>query len=145
MKFIFFTSDKDKFWIELDNDNYATRQIVLSDNEYHFSCIEDCLAEGKINDEDLSDDIIEISSFEFEDVWNIVLKKYNAEWNAAKAKYRINDFVIGNLKYYYPQGAIFKCDDAVINYVGKESVKLFSNLEMKIIGYDEINMWIVTV
>lgn len=144
MRYIYFVCDNDEYWIELDNDSYATRQIILSGNVYHFSCIEDCLAEGVINDKELSDDIVDISLIEFDKIWNVVLKKYSDAWNKTKEKNKIGDYIIGNLKCYYPQGAIFTSKDFIINYKGTKNIAIHSDLEMRIIGYDETNMWVIT-
>lgn len=144
MRYIYFSCDNDKYWLELDDDSYATRQIILSDDLYHFSCIEDCLAEGVINDKELADDIVDISLIEFDTIWKEVLKEYNDAWNKTKEKYKIGDSIIGNLKYYYPQGAIFISKDTIINYKGTKNVAIHSDLEMRIIGYDETNMWVIT-
>ena len=45
--------------------------------------------------------------------------------------------------YFYPQGAIFRTDDMIIVYVGEDAVQLHEKKKMKIIGYDDVNMWII--
>lgn len=79
--------------------------------------------------------IIEISSNDFEDTWEKALKQHLNTWNLIKDKYRINDSIIGELIYFYPQGAIFRCDDVLANYVGTKNVELHSKLEICIIGF----------
>ena len=46
-KYIYLQDEGDKYWIELDGENYAVRQISVDVwGRYHLSCFEDCLAEG---------------------------------------------------------------------------------------------------
>lgn len=53
MKYLFSEFDSEQFWIEVDHDGYALRQIIIdADNKVHVSCIEDYLAEGTIDEND---------------------------------------------------------------------------------------------
>ena len=46
-KYIYLQDEGDKYWIELDRENYAVRQISMDTcGRYHLSCFEDCMAEG---------------------------------------------------------------------------------------------------
>lgn len=58
--------------------------------------------------------------------------------------YHFNDYITATLMYYYPQGAIFMADNVIINYKGKVKVNIHDELRMKVIGYDDTNMWIIT-
>lgn len=144
MKYIFFIHENDKYWIEINDKKIAVRQIILSNNQYHISCFEDCLAEGKIIKSQIDAEIIEISNKDFEIIWYSILEEHRSEWIRLKKKYTINSTIKGTFMYLYPQGAIFKNGRILINYKGKKEVKLHSELEMIIVGYDEKNMWLIT-
>ena len=79
MTYINFSSENDKYWIELDSSGLAIRQIVLSEGCYYISALEDCLAEGIIVPEDLDTDVIYLSGDEFEQVWESSLKEHRNE------------------------------------------------------------------
>ena len=143
MKYIFFSIDEEKYWIEIDDSGYAIRQIILSEDGYHVSCVEDCLAEGKIVENDLEVNVINISVADFNIVWDKALDEYKQTWNMTKKKYKINDFITATFAYFYPQGPIFKNKNIVIKYVGDKTVKLHDKLTLTVIGYDDTNMWLV--
>ena len=111
MRYIYFISDEDRYWIEVDNDGIAVRQIILSDGLYHISALEDCLAEGKVVDEEIDGDVTDISRADFEHVWEKTLEEYRPVWNSTKQRFKINDFIMAELAFYYPQGKIFKIDN----------------------------------
>lgn len=144
MKYIFFTFQKEKYWIEVDDSNFAARQIVFSDGSYHVSAFEDCLAEGPVIETEIEEDIVIITKADFEKVWEYSTRDYRQTWKLAKYKYHINDYITATLMYYYPQGAIFMTDNVIINYKGKVKVNIHDELRMKVIGYDDTNMWIIT-
>ncbi|SEQ06166.1 hypothetical protein SAMN02910289_01152 [Lachnospiraceae bacterium RM5] len=144
MKYIFFESEKEKYWIEINDDNFATRQIILSDGLYHVSALEDCLAEGQIINGEFEADFIDISKKNFEIAWNDALRDYRKIWESIKNNYKLNSNITATLMYFYPQGAIFKVNNIIINYIGENEVQLHEKLNMKIVGYDETNMWIIT-
>lgn len=143
MRYVFFTSEKEQYWIEINDDNFATRQIILSDGLYHVSALEDCLAEGQIAEGEIEAGITEISNESFEMTWNEALRDYRQKWKEMKKNYKLNSNITATLMYYYPQGAIFKVDNIIINYIGDSEVKLHEELNMKIVGYDDTNMWII--
>ena len=108
MKYLLLKLNDEIYWFELEVDSYANRQIVLDKcNEYHISCMEDCLAEGPVNETELLGDISYISEQEFEDVWQLVLEKYKKQWEQIKEKYPIGACVQGVNSYIYPQGTIY--------------------------------------
>lgn len=49
MNYIMIKYENEEFWIEIDKENYAIRQIIISGDNIEISCINDCLAEGKIS------------------------------------------------------------------------------------------------
>ena len=143
MRYIFFTFEDEKNWIEIDDNNIAYRQVIYSDGLYHVSALEDCLAEGQIIEDEIEADIIDISKKNFEITWNDTLRDYRKIWESVKNNYRPNSDITATLMYFYPQGAIFKVDNIIINYIGDKEVQLHEKLRMKIVGYDDINMWVI--
>ena len=58
MNYLLLERGKEKYWYELDDEGYAYRQIVLDEQgKIHVSCLEDCLAEGPVNEEELDGSI----------------------------------------------------------------------------------------
>ena len=144
MRYVFFTTEDEKYWIEINDNNIAYRQVIFSDGLYHVSALEDCLAEGQIVENELEEAIIDISKDDFELIWNKSLKDYRKNWESIKDSYRLNSNITATFMYYYPQGAIFKVDNIIINYIGDNEVHIHEELDMKIVGYDDINLWIIT-
>ena len=87
--------------------------------------------------------IIDISKKNFEITWNDALRDYRKIWKSVKNNYKPNSDITATLMYFYPQGAIFKVDNIIINYIGDKEVQLHEKLRMKIVGYDDINMWVI--
>ncbi len=143
MRYIFFTFEDEKNWIEIDDNNIAYRQVIHSDGLYRVSALEDCLAEGQIIEDEIEADIIDISKKNFEITWNDALRDYRKIWKSVKNNYKPNSDITATLMYFYPQGAIFKVDNIIINYIGDKEVQLHEKLRMKIVGYDDINMWVI--
>ena len=85
MKYWFINFEEEQYWIEVADDNIAMRQIIKNaDDIIQISCIEDCLAEGVIDVEDLEGEIIEISLEKFEEKWNAEIKAYLNLWKLQK-------------------------------------------------------------
>jgi hypothetical protein len=144
MRFLSISDEKDQYLIEINEKGFATRQIVFSeDGTCHISCREDCLAEGQIKDSDMDGEVKEISEQEFESDWNDIVSRYRYEWEAIKLKNHIDDVITGDFKCYYPQGKIFTYNQFFVLYKGRKEAKLHTEIEMRIIGFDNKNMWIV--
>lgn len=151
MKYWFINFEEEQYWIEVADDNIATRQIIKeADDIIRISCIEDCLAEGVINIEDLEGEIIKISSEEFEDKWKAEIKAYYKNWEFQKVKYPIGKIVEGEIKYFYPQGIIMQIGETKGIYQDKESKESneyikypLNTIKGKVKGYDEKNMWLI--
>lgn len=144
MKYLLLKLNSERYWFELENENYVNRQIVLDENEeFHVSCMEDCLAEGQINEEDLKGDISIITREDFEDVWKAVLKKHEKQWEKVKKKYPIGSYVYGVNSYSYPQGTVVKGTDFIALYTGGDSFCINKLSHYKIKSYDNINMWLI--
>lgn len=144
MKYLLLKTDTETYWFELDEDNYANRQIVLDEyNEYHFSCLEDYLAEGEINEDDVEGCFIDLTKQEFDNEWQAVIKKYEEQWNGLKKRYPVGTIVQGINSYIYPQGTIITGKDFLAVYKGNEQFYLHKSVCYKVKSYDEINMWLV--
>jgi len=145
MFYIFFQFDNEKFWIEMDKDCYAVRQIVCDEKTiYHISCIEDCLAEGKIDLKQLEAEIVYLTKEEFDTVWNEIISSYAKAWEIVKSKYLIGTVVLGQCVYFYPQGPVIKGKDFIAIYKGKRNILFHESVYVRVTAYDEINMWLVT-
>ena len=144
MKYLLLKLDEEKYWFELGDDGCANRQIVLDEcNRIHVSCLEDCLAEGTINEEEIEGSIINLTKKEFDDFWKSILKKEMKKWKYVKKKYPIGAYVQGVNSYSYPQGTIIKGNDFIAIYKGNESFSLNKLVRYKVKAYDELNMWLV--
>ena len=144
MKYLLLKSGEEKYWYELDDAGYANRQIVLDENcQIHVSCLEDCLAEGPINEEDIDGSITNLSKSEFDILWQNTLKKYEKLWEKIKKSYPIGVYVQGQYSYSYPQGSIIRGDDFIAIYKGNESFCLNQLVRYKVKSYDDMNMWLV--
>ena len=117
MEYLKYLVDNEYWYFELDEDRYATKQIVIDDKGYHLSCFEDCLAEGVVDPDGFDGDGISwwISSDEFYSEWNHFLSMHAEAWNATKAKYAIGSLCSGHTKAFYPQGQIIEGTDFSIH------------------------------
>ena len=148
MKYIMIDFEDEKFWIEIGEDNYAMRQIIRDNNNiYHLSCIEDCLGEGPIVEQDLDGDIKFITKYDFEGIWDNLKSEYGDKWKRIKLNKRIGSKITGTYKYSYPQGYIFDIGDwlGVVKDISKKEMNFTTGDKIKgiIIGYDDINMWFI--
>lgn len=135
---------EEKYWLELDEGNYALRQIILDNNsKLHISCFEDCLVEGIVDENDLEGICKKISKDEFISVWNSVIEPHMKKWIETKARYPVGYSISGICKYFYPQGAIIKGKDYVAIYKGTKNITINESVLAQVKGYDEDNMWLV--
>ncbi len=149
MKYFLLEVDVERYWYELGDDNYVNRQIILDEfNEFHISCVEDCLGEGEISEIDVEgwkEDgwFFNLTKEEFENLWQSIIKKYEKKWKKVKKKYPIGTIVRGINSCIYPQGTIITGEDFLAVYIGNEPFYLHKEVCYKVISYDEINMWLV--
>ncbi len=146
MKYIYFEFDGEEFYLELDEESYAMRQIIFSsDGTYEISCFDDCLAEGRV--ECLNESSVQIISLEeFEGKWNSIINIYQERWSGIKKQYPIGKNVSGIVKYFYPHGAIIELSEAQGCFIGDKNTNLKRvNVEVSgiVSGYDDKNMWIL--
>lgn len=144
MKYLLLKLGEEKYWYELDDDGYVNRQIVLDEyNQIHVSCLEDCLAEGPINEDDIDGSIINLTKQEFDDLWQSTLKKYKKQWEEIKKRYPVGAYVQGVNSYSYPQGTIVRGNDFIAIYKGNEPFCLNKVVQYKVKSYDDKDMWLI--
>ncbi len=144
MKYLLLKLGEEKYWYELDDEGYANRQIVLDEHsQIHVSCLEDCLAEGPINEGDIDGCIKNLSKKKFDILWKGTLKKYEKLWEEIKKRYPIGVYVQGEYRYSYPQGSVIKGNDFIAIYKGEEPLCLNQLVQYKVKAYDDMNMWLV--
>ena len=120
MRYLIINFDNEQYWLEIADDDYALRQIIIDANgRFHVSCSEDCLTEGIINESELAGELHLITQYEFESKWAIATVEERKLWNILKNQYPIGKAVEGKALYSYPQGwilgigqslGICKCD-----------------------------------
>lgn len=144
MKYIFFTFENEKFYIELDFENIPLRQIIIDENaKVSVSCREHCLAEGKINTEEIGEEIKIIRQEDFDFIWDISTELYKKQWEQTKRKYTIGKKIVGYISVFYPQGVIIKGDDFYAVCNNKEINFIEQKIKAEVKGYDEQNMWLI--
>ena len=144
MKFILISYGNEENWMELDEELFALRQVIIdSDSMSHASCREDCLAEGVVIVDELAGACREVEQETFEEIWTLAVSDYYSEWLKMKEKYLIGCKVQGICQYFYPQGAIIEGNDFVAVYRGREEVIWREKVTAQVTGYDESNMWLV--
>lgn len=144
MKYLLIETEMEQFWVEIEISGYANRQIVIDEfKKIHISCLEDCLAEGIVDENNLEGKITHLTKKEFESVWNLVINDYLPIWSQIKTKYFVGTYINGIYKYFYPQGAIIKGEDYIAVYKGEKTLQLNQYVQLKVIMYDEANMWLV--
>lgn len=144
MKYLLLERGKEKYWYELDDEGYAYRQIVLDEQgKIHVSCLEDCLAEGPVNEEELDGSITNLLKPEFDILWQNILEQYEKLWEEIKKRYPVGVWVKGEYIYSYPQGSIIKGVDFIAIYKGDEPFCLNQLVKYKVKSFDDKNMWLV--
>ena len=147
MQHIYFEFDEHKYYVELNNQRYAVRQITEYPNgRISLSSHENTLAENQVKVEE--DDPF-LTEEQFNEKWNKELKTYSEQWERTKEEYPLGKKLTGVVQYFYPQGII--CDvDGILAMTIDESympgdVMLYPDdvLDGVVIGYDEENMWVL--
>lgn len=143
MKYLLIEFEDEEYWIEVGTDGHALRQIVF-DNEknVHVSSLEDCLSEGPIDENDIEGKIKIITNHDFEENWIKATRKKKELWEVQKMKYAIGKEVCFRVAYNYPQGWVLKVEDLIGIYSGDCNLSYGQWVKGRILGYDEINMWV---
>lgn len=148
MKYIFnkytYQNRETEYWIELNAEMYSIRQINIGfPYGLVISCLEFGLAEDQIILEDMLGEVIELTKEQFDKKWYELLLPYRDMWEEIKNRYTINSIFIGQVNYFYPQGTIIKSDEAIAVAKEVESSFAFEQVQGKVVGYDEQNMWLI--
>ena len=146
MQHIYFEFDEHKYYVELNNQRYAVRQITqFPSGRISLSSHENTLAENQMT---IDEDEVLISEEKFDELWFKELAVYADEWEKTKAKYPLNTKVTGVVQYFYPQGIICDIDGVLAITIDDaympDDVMLYPDdvLDGVVIGYDEENMWV---
>ena len=160
MRYLYYTFEGEQVYIELDEESYAVRQLVIrSRNDFEISCVDDCLAEGCIDlgeeytffEENPSEKCRELSAEEFQVVWMKYLSIKGIPWDRQKENNPIGKQVSGIIKCFYPQGIIACSEDLVLCGDFETCQKNSDRSAMypkhvltgTVAGYDEDNRWIL--
>ncbi len=143
MNYIVDKYENEEYWIEIDEENYAIRQIIISEDNTEISCINDCLAEGKVYLYELAGDISKIDKEKFDLKWKECTGQYFDIWNKIKLKYPIGSKFKGEFVRYHPHGAIFKNGFAHAKKTDNAKYKIGDSILGKVNDYDESNMWLI--
>jgi len=144
MKYLHIDFEDEHYWLEIGDESYALRQLVIEDNGLcHLSCLEDCLAEGIINEKEFDGEVYLITQNEFDNMWDTATMEKRKFWDILKKKYPIGKRVKGKTLYSYPQGWILSIGQLI--GICQDVCNLQPNTSFKgqIIGYDEVNMWAI--
>lgn len=147
MKRIYFEFDNHKYYIEVNKQKYAVRQIIeRPDGGISISSRENVLAENQVS---VSEEDTLISEAEFDKVWNEQSNKFLDEWQQIKKDFPIGKTLTGIVQYFYPQGIICDVDGVLAMTIDDKympgDLMLYPNdvLDGVVIGYDEENMWVI--
>lgn len=145
MTYIFVDFEGYKYWIEVNDEGTALRQVTIDENNItSISCLEPCLADQYV---DTENDCEIISKDEFEKVWENAVLPYRKIWNTEKLKYKKGQNISGIIKYFYPQGAVLDLNNGYgcMNIENCREKPLYPGYSVSgtISGYDEENMWIL--
>ena len=145
MKYICISFSDDKYYLELDKENVALREIILHKGEatFEISCFEDCLAEGKVDIHQTEGEILRLTKEQFDNVWYTYTTWYRAEWNRVKESMNIGKLLKMKECYIYPQGIILKRKHltGLCKKIGGFSLNKI--VTVIITGYDDLNMWLI--
>ena len=144
MFYIQFEYEGETFYLEIDDQQIATRQIIMKNpREFQISSRMDCLAEGEVL---LTEENTEIPQAEFERIWRQCMRYYEEDWQQAKDDYPVNSVAVCKVEYFYPQGIIahsgktvFCMEDTADSRINRINI----TIKGTVIGYDEQNMWVL--
>lgn len=145
-------------YIEIDDDNIASKQIAVTSNKYIASNRKDeehhfYLAEEKIDVNDIIDfGGSEISESQFYNIWNKYREGLSDNWHQTKENFPIGSEIEGIIEVFYPQGVIISISQDIIgiadynkcrNSTQPDNLYPRHKIIGKVDGYDEENMWLI--
>lgn len=152
MQYIYFMFEEEAFYIELDAEQIALRQVICAQDKLPLvSCRTDCLAEGTICLEEIEGVYETLSQEAFEAVWTASTLEERKKWETTKEAFPIGKEVRAVIRYFYPQGIIVDLDGQMgcVHYetdqdkLGNSARYPGQQMYGRVAGYDETNMWIL--
>lgn len=145
MQYICILFSQDKYYMELNDDNIALREIILhvDTSTFEISCFDDCLAEGEVDIHQIEGEILIISKEQFDNIWQTYTIRHRPKWNKIKDYMNVGKQLKMKECYIYPQGTILKMGD--LTGVCKSTINFQLNqiVPVVITGYDNLNMWLI--
>ncbi|MFD1991097.1 hypothetical protein ACFSGI_14065 [Paenibacillus nicotianae] len=136
------------YYFEIDDQQIAYRQMVITDNQSKVSIAPDfMLAETEVEYEPHE----KISVVEFEIAWESAISTYRKQWDYYKQQYLPGDSVTGVLRMFYPQGCIIQLDEHTYAIADRamlpeqiDGLPLGIGIAVagRVSGYDEQNLWV---
>jgi len=139
-------------YLELDEEYYCFRAVFAAQNKlWTTNFIQEIyfLPEGSWYD--VLDMLEKISEKEFNNLWERALKPFIGKWNKTKNNNSTGNIVKTKFACNYPQGIILSINETFYGIADYDECKMKygwerlyprSEFDMKIIGYDEKNMWL---
>ncbi|MBA8268911.1 hypothetical protein HVY28_19540 [Escherichia fergusonii] len=148
MNYIFADFEGYKYWLEVDNDGTALRQVTIEESSriIEVSCLGPFLADQYV---DTQNDYEIITREQFESVWQEATAVEGEKWHEEKLKYVPGMAIQVTIQYFYPQGTICRMGDRLFcasiktTFLHGVSLGPGANILGAIAGYDEPNMWIL--
>jgi hypothetical protein len=148
-------NDRQKWYFEVDEEGWAFRQILLEEGKEskisNLKKYEFFLSEHELSLDDVT--LQRIPQEAFEEVWNRVNKDQTEIWIELKRKLPLGTEIHGDIEVLYPQGVIVSIPEfealAIADYeecnANYKTRNIHRGLKVKgtIIGYDEVNYWLV--
>ncbi len=159
-----------EIYFEIEEDGWATRQIIIEGDKIEISCKNYCLAEGSIlewlqsdilgrlvEENDIKytwDDIFKyielLRSFgsvfltkeDFENKWSIYTEEFYDEWEVFKKTYSVGEVIYCVVEHYYPMGTVVSYDSHNGIVKSSETIPIGELVKCKITGFDDVNMWV---
>jgi len=113
MRYIYIDFEGIKYYIELDDENYALRQIIIEDDILKLSCRDDIITEGKIDTKNDCNCTV-ITKTKFNKKWEHYIQSYHSDWESIKSSYIKDQIVNGNVGRFYPQGTMIAIDGVIL-------------------------------
>lgn len=135
---------------EFDQEGRPLRQVTLQDNFCLSSNVRDPLWGLQLGDqrvEDFTDpEALEIDRDEFEQAWDVALKRHESVWLRSQQSFPVGELVQGTLACFYPQGALVALDQETLGLVpSAELIGLYPGAPIKatVAGFDQRQHWVL--
>ena len=144
MKYYFVMFEDVRYWIEVDSNSFAMRQIVVEGEDVEISSFQDCLSEIQIIEEEMEGDVKQITSLEFDAKWETIMVKYSIVWKESKRLHPVGSKISGQVMYFYPHGTIIEIEEIKGLYLhDTTNIEIGQRISGVVSGYDEINRWVI--